>query len=203
MLKYIAILLLIFTLTQCTVQKRLYNKGYSISWNRKFQKEKAGETHEQLADETDEAEKSFAVTDTLVPGNLTTDDIPAVDAPALNTEDEVILAENSTKKPLTDTVYIVSKNVPEGVAAACLLAGSLIGSRVAAVLPTALIGYAFIACAAMFFASLILAIASMIVYRRYRKDYLTNALGKMTFIIDMVIIATVIVLAILIVLLFF
>lgn len=200
MLKQITFLLLVFALTQCTVEKRLYNKGYHVSWNRKIQNKT--EKVDEVADEDAENENVSSVVDTVLSDNDVIQNDALVDESMTVPETDSVLESPVSKPELADTVYIVSKNVPEGVAAACLLAGSMIGARAAILLPVSYVGLGLVTCGVMFLASFVLAIISMVVFANHRKDYLTNALGKLTFILDLIIMALFIALVILLILAF-
>ena len=200
MLKHITFLLLIFAFTQCTVQKRLYNKGYTISWNHKFQKDKP-EKVDQVAEAT-ESENWSSDLDTVATHNDAIQADVLADDPVAAPEVGPILENPVSKPEFADTVYIVSKNVPEGVASACLLAGSMIGTRLAVLLPASYVGLGLLTCGVMFFASFALAIISMIVFANHRKDYLTNVLGKLTFILDLIILALFVAIVVLLILTF-
>ncbi len=178
-------------LFSCTIEKRLYNKGFHVEW-KKNAKSVDGNIEKPNPISTDDRnELEPAVDDVLSEPSLT--DETEANQNSIDSLDQVIIDDSQLKTPEKDTVFIYDDaptNEPTGVAASLAFVASMIATRL-----TIIPGFGYII---LFFFALafILSIISMIRYSYQRGYYKSNILGVLTFILCMV---TILVFAILII----
>ncbi len=180
-------ILIVFLTAQCTIQKRLYNKGYSVSWNKRFREE--SKEIKNVTDEDNSSEKQEIrneSTDSAVAENADQESISTDNLEIVDPVEPILFDESKLKEPLADTIYIRSVNVPSGVAALGLLGGSLVTFGAAIVIG---LDFLLIASVLLMIASFILAIISLVEFHRNRKLYLSNTCGVIAMVIDSIFLA--------------
>ncbi len=174
------ILLILFVTTQCALEKRLYNKGYSVSWNKKLHG-----SRNQVQEEMFEAKQHniYAQTDSISDLSgimpLVGDAVVDSDSEPLNDESAVIVG-----KPMTnyaDTVYVDHYYVPSGVASFGFLIGAVAATFAGVFF---YFEFLFIAVAALFLISFVLGIISAVQFRNNRNLYASNTFGIIALVID-------------------
>ena len=197
-MKYLPLLIISILFFQCcTIEKRLYNKGYHLEWkgSSKHSEQQKSEQHDIAfkGSERNEAAEIPAKT------NIELDEEEAV----FRSEDLIVenteMATNDLSQKIPeiqkDTVYIYDyvENEPFGVASAV----SLLASGLTVFVPILSIGYIGLA---LFGAAFVLSIISMIRFAMNRGYYKSNILGVITFFACL---AIMILVAVLIIVLFF
>lgn len=179
--KLTTLLFILFIAAQCTVQKRLYNKGYSVSWNRKFQKENEC-VKDEVFNQSDIESKNGSVTDSLDASFSSQTDLLAGE----EAEQPVIVAYSvtDTEKSLVnaaDTVYVDAVYVPSGIASFAALAGAGVSLGLGVF---SIYWIFFLVAIALLLVSFVLGIISVIQFKRKRKAYIYNSFGVIALVCD-------------------
>jgi hypothetical protein len=184
--KLTILLFILFISTQCTLEKRLYNKGYSLSWNKKHHRQ----TGEGSEGELEERKARYQLTDSVLDlaeeASLNDQEMSADDTD-LDYEPTGIAEEPQTS-PVSDTVYIDHVYVPSGVASFGVLGGAALSFGIAV---TFVFDVFFFIALALLIASFVLGIISVIEFKRNRKSYVYNSFGVIALVIDVLILGVI------------
>jgi len=178
MKQLLPLIICLLFISSCTVENRLYNRGFHVEWNKKIK-----------SNDNSIASKEIIQTELEVPVVQPVDELEQskeqdVIQDVSDPEPESVFNENAFEIPVKDTVYIddsTDKAEPYGVASAL----SLLGSVITFLVPFSMVSYLGLA---FFAAAFVLSIISMIRHAYYKGYYKNNTLGVLTFILCLVLI---------------
>lgn len=180
---FISFVVAIVVLQGCTVEKRLYNRGFHVEWNKKRSGNEQAATEITPVDSEDEAEQNAQIdqepdkqsAEVVVEEDLKDDPAELTsETPSYERADTLLRA-----KPEPDTMMVEHKYEPVGIVA---LSMAIVG----AILLTFPTTVGLIISGVLFFSALVLSIISMIRFSRNRHRYKSNAPGVTVFVVCLI-----------------